>query len=91
MSFVHSSHLVRQLGGKLTHQSELYVSDLTNRFDTFTHDAPRIRITHHVDPALLFNSSLSSQNFSRAHTSFFNERIRFIARVCEMNTAATHE
>ncbi len=52
VSFVHSSHLVRQLGGKLTHQSKLYVSDSTNLFDTFTHDAPRIRTTHHVNPAL---------------------------------------
>ncbi len=51
VSFVHSSHLVRQLGSKLTHQSKLYVSDSTNLFDTFTHDAPRIRTTHRVDPA----------------------------------------
>ncbi len=51
VSFVHSSHLVRQLGGKLTHQSKLYVSDSTNLFDTFTHDAPWIRTTHRVDPA----------------------------------------
>ncbi len=51
VSFVHSSHLVHQLGGKLTHQSELYVSDSTNLFDTFTHGAPRIRTTHRVDPA----------------------------------------
>ncbi len=49
--FVHLSHLVRQLAGKLTHQSKLYVSDSTNLFDTFTHDAPRIRITHRMDPA----------------------------------------
>ncbi len=52
VSFVHSSNLVRQLGGKLTHQSEQYVSDSTNLFDTFTHDAPRIRTTHREDPAL---------------------------------------
>ncbi len=52
MSFVHSSHPVRQLGGKLTHQSKLYVSDLTNLFDTFTHDTPQICTTHRVDPAL---------------------------------------
>ncbi len=51
-SFVHLSHLVRQFGGKLAHQSKLYVSDSTNLFDTFTHDAPRIRTTHRVDPAL---------------------------------------
>ncbi len=54
LSFVHSSHLVRQLGGKLKHQSKLYVSDSTNLFDTFTHDAPRIRITHRMDPALKY-------------------------------------
>ncbi len=53
VSFVHSSHLVRQLGGTLIHQSKLYVSDLTNLFDTFIHDAPQIRTTHRVDPALL--------------------------------------
>ncbi len=52
MSFVHLSHLVRQLGGKLAHESQLYVSDSTNLFDAFTHDAPRIRTTHCVDPAL---------------------------------------
>ncbi len=51
-SFVHLSHLVRQLGGKLTHQSKLYVSDSTNLFDTFTHDVPQICTTHRVDPAL---------------------------------------
>ncbi len=51
VSFIHSSHLVRQLDGKLTHQSKLYVSDSTNLFDTFPHDAPQIRTTHHVDPA----------------------------------------
>ncbi len=51
VSFVHSSHLVCQLDGKLTHQSKLYVSDSTNLFDTFTQDAPRIRTTHRVDPA----------------------------------------
>ncbi len=51
VSFVHSSHLLRQLGGKLRHQSKLYVSDSTNLFDTFTHDAPRIHTTHCVDPA----------------------------------------
>ncbi len=42
----------RQLGGKLTHQSKLYVLDSTNLFDTFTHDAPRIRTTHREDPTL---------------------------------------
>ncbi len=52
VSFVYSSHLVCQLGGKLTHQSKLYVSNSTNLFDTFLHDAPRIRIAHRVDPAL---------------------------------------
>ncbi len=52
MLFVHSSHLVCLLGGKLTHQSKLYVSDSTNLVNTFTHDAPRIRTTHCVDPAL---------------------------------------
>ncbi len=51
VSFVHSSHVVHQLGGKLTHQSKLYVSGSTNLFDTFTHDVPRIRTTHCVDPA----------------------------------------
>ncbi len=51
MSFTHLSHLVRQLGSKLTHQSELYVSDSTNLFDTFTHDAPRVRTTHRMDQA----------------------------------------
>ncbi len=51
MSFVYLSHLVRQLGGKLTHQSKLYVSDSTNLLDTYTHDAPQIRTTHRVDPA----------------------------------------
>ncbi len=38
VSLFHSSHLVRQLGGKLTHQSKLYVSNSTNLFDLFTHD-----------------------------------------------------
>ncbi len=57
MSVVHLSHLVRQLCGKLTHQSKLYVSDSTNLFDTFTHDAPRIRITHRVDPTLRMSPS----------------------------------
>ncbi len=52
MSFVHSSHLVRQLGGKLTHQSKLYGSDSTNLFDTFTYDAPQIHTMHRVNPAL---------------------------------------
>ncbi len=52
VSFVHLSHLVRQLDSKLTHESKLYVSDSTNLFDTFTHDAPRIRTTHRVDPAI---------------------------------------
>ncbi len=53
VSFVHSSHLIHQFGGKLTHQSKLYVSDSTNLFKHFTHDAPRICTTHRVDPALV--------------------------------------
>ncbi len=32
VSFIYSSHLVRQFVGKLTHQSKLYVSDSTNLF-----------------------------------------------------------
>ncbi len=51
VSSVHSSQLVRQLVGKLTHQKKLYVSDSTNLFDTFTDDAPQILTTHRVDPA----------------------------------------
>ncbi len=52
MSFVHLSHLVRQLSGKLTPQSKLNVSDSTNLFDIFTHDVPQICTTHCEDPAL---------------------------------------
>ncbi len=51
VSFVHLSHLVRQFGGKLTHQSKLYVSDSTIFLNTFTHNTPQIRTMHRVDPA----------------------------------------
>ncbi len=50
--------MVPQLGGKLTHQSKLYASDSMNLFDTFAHDAPRIRSVHRVDRALESSPSL---------------------------------
>ncbi len=56
VSFVHSSHLVRQLGGKLTHQRSFW---------QFTHDAPRIRTTHRVDPALVSAESQCTEEYMR--------------------------
>ncbi len=70
VSFVHSSHLVRQLGGKLTHQSKLYVSESANLFDTFTHDTPRIRIMHRVDPALVECILLFQYTVFQPYSSF---------------------
>ncbi len=66
VSSFHSSHLVRQFVGKLTHQSKLYVLDSKNLLNTFTYDAPQIRTTHRVDPALdyMWDCSTKSEFFN---------------------------
>ncbi len=71
VSIVHSPHPVSQFVGKLTHQSKLYVSDSTNLLNTFTHDAPRIRNTHCVDPALyahLVHEPFGALVYTRVYT-----------------------